>query len=661
MVGVPASAVTFIAAFCYFIMSVFVTADWGPINNSFTANSANSDAILGGNAQENLLRHRVITESDGKEFDVMVPFTNTNPRSYLWVSPNGNDGNSGSSSSPLKTIQAAVNKATAGTAVMVKAGTYNETVWINKSGASDAPIWIQSADGRGAAKVVSTGESGFAASGQENLVIKDFAISAGNTGIHMGLGRDWSDLVRNVVVQGNIIDGADTHGIKITQAENAHVIHNVVRNSGQQGIEFVAANNSQISFNEVARAGGPAGIFAKGGSTTVKIQGNHVHDVAQDGIIIGGWTEPQYMRPGFTNYEARYVQVVGNKVENVGKRPLSVMAGWDSSATGNYLDSNPNVDAVVYVEGSPRQDPPLVSKNISITNNVTDRSTNLTKIQPGNDSGFSFTNNSYDGNWSGSVGPFSGSTSSPAPAPAPEPAPAPTPISTTPTPTPVEPAKIDPGSLQFNDPSWWKLNGSPTKYKSGTSGEDRLVGSTANDWLNGKGGADTLIGGKGDDIYIVDNRYDKIVEYAGEGVDLVELWATNFTLPSNVDTLVVKTGQGARATGNDGANIIQGGGGNDVITGRGGKDLLAGGNGADRFVFQKLSDKGDVIVDYKKSQGDVIDLRQLTASLSGEKVSVIDKDGGAAVVVSHNGVNHAMVLVRNIDADELTFGNYLLI
>src|SRR3712207_8962590 len=54
--------------------------------------------------------------------------------------PIWNDGNGGSEGTPLKTIQAAVDQATPGTAIMVKAGTYAENVSLNGlHGTADAP------------------------------------------------------------------------------------------------------------------------------------------------------------------------------------------------------------------------------------------------------------------------------------------------------------------------------------------------------------------------------------------------------------------------------------------------------------------------------------------------------------------------------------------
>src|SRR5262252_5677350 len=125
---------------------------------------------------------------------LQIPFDNFTPTRILYVSPTGSASGSGSQSSPLLTIQAAVNLATPGTTIMVAAGTYAENVKIDVSGLPDAPICLVSADGPGAAKIVpgsSTAASAtLSAFGEENIVISDFDVSGGNlnqNGIQFGM------------------------------------------------------------------------------------------------------------------------------------------------------------------------------------------------------------------------------------------------------------------------------------------------------------------------------------------------------------------------------------------------------------------------------------------------------------------------------------------
>jgi len=122
---------------------------------------------------------------------------------------------------------------------------------------------------------------------------------------------------------------------------------------------------------------------------------------------------------------------------------------------------------------------------------------------------------------------------------------------------------------------------------SGThDGNDTLLGGAGNDILFGSGGNDNLDGGKGNDILL-------------------------------------------------------GGTGNDTLMGGQGNDILIGGSGGDTFVW-KAGDTGtDVIKDFKASEGDRIDLRDL---LQGETGSTIDNflkittvDGVSSLQVSSTG------------------------
>src|ERR1044072_903332 len=137
-------------------------------------------------------------------------FDGLTPTNYIWVSPTGSNSATGSKTSPLKTIQAAVNKATAGTAIMVKAGVYNENVKLPNDalGTSEKPIWLMSADGPQAAKVVAVDQtvSTIYGYGTDNYVVSGFEIEGGLRGIQFSQsGTGFTNLVRNVVVTGNVI------------------------------------------------------------------------------------------------------------------------------------------------------------------------------------------------------------------------------------------------------------------------------------------------------------------------------------------------------------------------------------------------------------------------------------------------------------------------
>ena len=128
----------------------------------------------------------------------------------------------------------------------------------------------------------------------------------------------------------------------------------------------------------------------------------------------------------------------------------------------------------------------------------------------------------------------------------------------------------------------------------GLDGNDTMTGTAGNDTLDGGAGNDSMSGGLGNDIYVVDSGTDAIFENAGvnTGTDTVYS-SVSYTLPANVENLVLTgtaniNGTGNTLdnaiTGNTGNNILSGLAGNDTLTGSGGNDTLIGGTGDDTYV-----------------------------------------------------------------------------
>lgn len=114
----------------------------------------------------------------------------------------------------------------------------------------------------------------------------------------------------------------------------------------------------------------------------------------------------------------------------------------------------------------------------------------------------------------------------------------------------------------------------------GGTGDDLLYGHAGDDLLEGGPGADWLAGGAGHDLYGVDHPDDGLLEYAGEGIDTVES-SVSFTLPAEVENLVLLGGGALEGGGNAAANLIRGNAGANRLAGEAGDDRLEGGAGED--------------------------------------------------------------------------------
>ncbi len=118
----------------------------------------------------------------------------------------------------------------------------------------------------------------------------------------------------------------------------------------------------------------------------------------------------------------------------------------------------------------------------------------------------------------------------------------------------------------------------------GNALDNYIYGYDGDDILDGAGGSDVLIGERGDDTYFVDQAGDQVIEYSGEGYDLVFTSLAALTLAANVEELIFDGTGAFTGTGNARDNYIEGAAGNDLLDGLDGNDILNGAAGADRMT-----------------------------------------------------------------------------
>ncbi|WP_164015380.1 fibronectin type III domain-containing protein [Pyxidicoccus trucidator] len=252
----------------------------------------------------------------------------------LYVSPSGSDSNSGtSSSSPLKTIQAALDKATAGTTIHLAAGTYRERPVTKRAGTATAPITLKGPEtgkarsGRykavlfGTSRVFNIDHShyaleGFTIDGQEKLVNKTWPTSLSGV-------RQFKDDNQTLISDGRLIYiGSSDSSRDITGV----VIRDMFVNGA--GGECIRMRNN-ADGNEVAHSVIQwCGMFAKDDG-----DGDKYHN--GEGVYIG--TSPKSTtQPMYANDHSAFNDIHDNTIHTFGSECLNVK----ENAHGNTFARN---------------------------------------------------------------------------------------------------------------------------------------------------------------------------------------------------------------------------------------------------------------------------------------------------------------------------------
>lgn len=164
-----------------------------------------------------------------------------------YVDPDGDDANDGTEDSPWQTLQAAADRAVAGSTVFVRAGTYHERVDVRVSGsAEEGPIVFRNypgerpiLDGRGL-DVPADFSGMMAIESQHHVTVQGFEIrgyrtaESGHVPVGVWVGGASNDIhildtrIHDLGTDFSGRSGGDAHGIAVYGTDSSHPIRDVV-------------------------------------------------------------------------------------------------------------------------------------------------------------------------------------------------------------------------------------------------------------------------------------------------------------------------------------------------------------------------------------------------------------------------------------------------
>jgi len=173
---------------------------------------------------------------------------------------------------------------------------------------------------------------------------------------------------------------------------------------------------------------------------------------------------------------------------------------------------------------------------------------------------------------------------------------------------------------------------------------DYIDGGDGDDWIDGGPGPDYMFGNSGSDTYEVDDVGDEVFEYGGYlGTDRVNA-SISYTLPAELDELVLKGSEALNGTGNSTANLILGNSAANILDGAGGDDILDGGGGIDTTIggagadIHRVGDVGDLVSELASGGIDRVETALTVYTLTANVENLIGT--GSAQTLTGNGLNN---------------------
>ena len=260
----------------------------------------------------------------------------------IWVDPSrGRDTRSGATASTaLRSLSAAWDRVprartlTRPYRIMIRSGTITRTAapnyWEQRWGTTAAPITIVSADGPGRARLPSINMYDV-----RHVTLDGLAIRSEFDAFHCEK-CSYVELRRSAFV--GIGDPDKGNGpqesVKVNQSDHLRIVDSYLAGATDNALDLVAVNHAYIARNTIAHAVDWCS-YAKGGSTDITYDSNHVHHCGTGGITLGQGTGFQFMLAPADNYEVYGATVVNNVLHDIDGAALGVNGGFATLLADN--------------------------------------------------------------------------------------------------------------------------------------------------------------------------------------------------------------------------------------------------------------------------------------------------------------------------------------
>ena len=240
----------------------------------------------------------------------LLAFSNPGLAGDLFVSPNGNDLNTGNSNNPFQTIQQAIDKAKAGDTIALAPGTYKQDFVSRTDGTEDKPITITGSD---KAVIKGAGKARIVEINHDYLVLNGFSID----GLHGSSKSSKGYRDKLIYVQGKG-ERSGVVGLKILNMRLSNAGGECVR------LRYFAQNN-EIAFNNILNCGVADFKFNGGGKNG-------------EGVYVG--TAPEQLNDGKNptsdRDDSRNNWIHHNTIDTQGNECVDIKEG----ASFNIVENN---------------------------------------------------------------------------------------------------------------------------------------------------------------------------------------------------------------------------------------------------------------------------------------------------------------------------------